>query len=175
MPSLDNIDPQGELVRRIKALEANMARVGSLRRRPAVNLFAAKAGTQDVAATTYTKVVGWSIYYTNPADSWNAGASTYTPKVPGMYLVTANLVWTGGTASQKTVVFFSEAPSSFLAGSGWTSLGADDLTTPLSCITQMDAGVPYYLSVYRYVAGGRIAAPASTLQIHRLSDVPANS
>lgn len=174
MPSLDS-QPDNYLLDKINELDRQVTNLASIRKRPAVNLFAAKTGNQVIAATTYTKITGWSIFYTNPLDSWDAATSVYTPAAAGMYQVTAQLVWTGGTASQKTVVFFSEAPSSFLAGSGWVTLGADDLTTPVSCITQMDANVGYYLSVYRYVAGGTVQGTASTLQIHRLSDVPANS
>lgn len=176
MPGLISIDPQGELVRRIAALEAEQRRIATLRREPAVNLFAVKdSSDQVIGATLSTKITGWNTYYTNPADSWDAANSQYTPESPGMYLVIANVVWRTGTAVHPTLLFFSETTGGYLVGAGRTVQAGETEDSHLACITQLDGATPFFLTVYRYVAGGTILGAGSTLQIHRLSDMPANT
>ena len=172
MPSLHR-NPDDYLLDGLARQSAQVREVSTIRRSNTHNFFGLVNNNQVIPATTFTKVVGYTTYYTSPAAAWNGTDNTYTPEESGIYMVVANINWALAT-TQLSATYITEDPTgaSFLAGSGWNQVAGTGYTTAMTTITQFDGGSPYALWIYMYGAGGTIQGGASTLQIHRMGDVP---
>jgi hypothetical protein len=95
VPSLTNIDPQGELVRRITALEAEVRRVSTIRRDPSPVL-------QVVGGNGVALGVGANNVNLNSVsfatDGWDVALPQITFPVAGVYTITVTVPFMTGAA-----------------------------------------------------------------------------
>jgi hypothetical protein len=158
MPSLTNIDPQGELVRRVLALEAEVRRVSTIRRDPSPVL-------QVVGGSGVALALGANNVNLNSVsfatEGWDVALPQITFPVAGIYMVTV------------TVPYMTGASTFCIVGLGAASMQvatSESNQQIVSFTRAFTAGQDEYLTAF--MGAARTPGTSWVLNAVRISDTP---